>query len=123
MIVIGLILKKRAAQNMELLFSRRKITAFLYARTVQCFRNVRHHRHDANGILGIRLRIQEPLDSLVMAGIQSDISNGVSVRVAPPFPMYLPERNGSRRVSEKVKGPPFHIRLLSSSHLLSVLVF
>ena len=73
MIVIGLILKKRAAQNMDSYFLGGKSLPFLYARTVQCFRNVRHHRHDANGILGIRLRIQEPLDSLVMAGIQSDI--------------------------------------------------
>ena len=39
MIVIGLILKKRAAQNMDSYFLR-EIIAILYARTLQCFRNV-----------------------------------------------------------------------------------
>lgn len=40
MIVIGLILKKRAAQNMDSYFPGREIIAILYARTLQCFRNV-----------------------------------------------------------------------------------
>ena len=39
MIVIGLILKKRAAQNMDSYFTG-EIIAILYARTLQCFRHV-----------------------------------------------------------------------------------
>ena len=73
MIVIGLILKKRAAQNMDSYF------------LVQCIRNVRHHRYDANGLLGICLRIQKSLDSLAVAGIQSDIPHGLSVGVVAAF--------------------------------------
>ena len=56
-----------------LLFPGREIIALLYARTLQCFRNVRHHRNDADGLLGICLRIQKPLDSLVVAGIQPNL--------------------------------------------------
>ena len=59
MIVIGLILKKRAAQNMDSYF--------------------------LGGILGICLRIQEPLDSLVVASVQPNLSNGLSVRVVTSF--------------------------------------
>ena len=40
--------------------------------------------HNANGILGIRLWFQKSLDSLVMAGIQSDIPDGVSFRMVAP---------------------------------------
>lgn len=84
MIVIGLILKKRAAQNMDS-YLRWKIIAFLYVGIIQRLRNVRYYGHNANGILGIRLWFQKSLDSLVMAGVQPDIPNGLLIRVAAPF--------------------------------------
>ena len=48
-------------------------------------RNVRYYGHNAYGILGIRLWFQKSLDSLVMAGVQPDIPNGLLIRVAAPF--------------------------------------
>ena len=75
MIVIGLILKKRAAQNMDSYFLGGKSLPFY----------VRYYGHNANGILGIRLWFQKSLDSLVMAGVQPDIPNGLLIRVAAPF--------------------------------------
>ena len=76
MIVIGLILKKRAAQNMD---------SYFLVGIIQRLRNVRYYGHNANGILGIRLWFQKSLDSLVMAGVQPNIPNGLLIRVAAPF--------------------------------------
>ena len=64
MIVIGLILKKRAAQNMDSYFLGGKSLPFY---------------------MGICLRIQKSLDSLAVAGIQSDIPHGLSVGVVAAF--------------------------------------
>lgn len=55
MIVIGLILKKRAAQNMDSYFLGGKSLPFYMLGLVQCIRHVRHYRYYADGILGIRL--------------------------------------------------------------------
>ena len=53
--------------------------------------DVRHHWYDANGLLGICLRIQnKSLDSLAVAGIQSDIPLVLSVRVVCSVPMCSP---------------------------------
>lgn len=85
MIVIGLILKKRAAQNMDSYFLGGKSLPFYMLGLSNASRNVRHHRYDANGLLGICLRIQKSLDSLAVAGIQSDIPHGLSVGMVAAF--------------------------------------
>lgn len=64
MIVIGLILKKRAAQNMDSYFLGGKSLPFYMLGLSNASRDVRHHWYDANGLLGICLRIQKSLDSL-----------------------------------------------------------
>ena len=72
MIVIGLILKKRAAQNMDSYFLGGKSLPFYMLGL-------------SNALLGICLRIQKSLDSLAVAGIQSDIPHGLSVGVVAAF--------------------------------------
>ena len=74
MIVIGLILKKRAAQNMDSYFLGGKSLPFYMLGL-----------SNASGMFDIRLWFQKSLDSLVMAGVQPDIPNGLLIRVAAPF--------------------------------------
>ena len=106
MIVIGLILKKRAAQNMDSYFLGGKSLPFymlglsnasgmfditgtmlmVYWAFAYGFKSPIYHQHGScDGILGICLRIQKPLDSLVVASIQPNLSNGLSVRVVTSF--------------------------------------
>lgn len=77
--------KETGCPKYGFLFLRREIIAFLYVGIIQRIRNVRYYRHNADGILGIRLWLQKSLDSLVMAGIQSDIPHGLPVRVVTSF--------------------------------------
>ena len=84
MIVIGLILKKRAAQNMDSYFLGGKSLPF-YMLGLSNASGMFDYGHNAYGILGIRLWFQKSLDSLVMAGVQPDIPNGLLIRVAAPF--------------------------------------
>ena len=65
MIVIGLILKKRAAQNMDSYFLGGKSLPFY--------------------MLGLSNASGKSLDSLAVAGIQSDIPHGLSVGVVAAF--------------------------------------
>ena len=68
MIVIGLILKKRAAQNMDSYFLGGKSLPFYML-----------------GLSNASGMFQKSLDSLVMAGVQPNIPNGLLIRVAAPF--------------------------------------
>ena len=85
MIVIGLILKKRAAQNMDSYFLGGKSLPFYMLGLSNA-----SGMFDITGTMlmvywAFRLWFQKSLDSLVMAGVQPDIPNGLLIRVAAPF--------------------------------------
>ena len=83
MIVIGLILKKRAAQNMD--------SYFLGGKSLPFYMLGLSNASGMFDITGTMLMVywalwfQKSLDSLVMAGVQPDIPNGLLIRVAAPF--------------------------------------
>ena len=123
MIVIGLILKKRAAQNMDSYFLGGKSLPLLYAWPVQCIRNVRHHRYDANGLLGICLRIQKVSGFPGCGRYSIRYSSWFICRCGCGVPMCSPEPNGSKPASVKGKGATLSHTIVVVFALLSVLGF
>ena len=66
----------------EGLLPRRQHHAVVHPGNLQCIRHVRYQRDNAAGLLDVRLRAEERLDTVAVADLQPDIPDGVSVGVA-----------------------------------------
>ena len=84
-VLIGLFLKKKAAKNMDSYFLGGKSLPFymLGLSNASGMFDITGTYH-VDGLLGLCIWFQEFVDSLAVAGVQSDIPDGVSFRMVAP---------------------------------------
>lgn len=83
-VAIGLFLKKKAAKNMDSYFLGGKSLPFYMLGLSNASGMFDITGHHADGVLGFCLWVQKSVDSMVVARVQSNFPDGLSVGVAPP---------------------------------------
>ena len=78
-IFIGFWISKRASKSIDNYFLGGNTIPWYMPWLVERLWDVRHQWHDVDGLSTVRLRIEKHLDPLVVAFVQSDIHDGVSL--------------------------------------------
>ena len=84
-IFIGNWVSKRASKNIQSYFLGGNSLPMVFPGDIKCLRHVRYCRNHAPCLLAGRLRAEEHLDAMDVAGLQPDIPDGLSLGLAAPF--------------------------------------